>query len=88
MQSASVKVGIKMPEKRSLYLTFYMIAWTVALVGILLIIGIDAVRLATVVIVTVIKAYLLYRIEYESHERTKERILQEVKEQDSPVSAS
>lgn len=69
-------------------LTFYMIAWAVALVGILLIIGIDAVRLATVIIVTVIKAYLLYRIEHESHERTKERILQEVKEQDSPVSAS
>jgi hypothetical protein len=50
--------------------------------GILLIIGIDAVRLTTVVVVIIVKVYLLYRMEHGLHERTKERILQEVMEPD------
>lgn len=59
-----------MPPRRQ-YLILYSAAYAALLVGILLITGIDALRLAIVSAVMIIMVYLSRGIEHRSHERTR-----------------
>jgi uncharacterized membrane protein YphA (DoxX/SURF4 family) len=59
-----------MPSRRQ-YLVTYSAAYATLLVGILLITGIDALRLAIVSAVMMIMVYLSRGIEHRSHERTR-----------------